>query len=318
MESRRVSEGAIDPWECRAAIAQRIEAHLELSAHVALREAFAERVLAHPLPTISVLPGMAAAACGVSPHCTDGIAASGLALVVATRWWDDQADRDRDGALWQALGVERTTITAAGALNLAWSILVEDSDVPREVLSLFGETCGLIAQGQDLDLGTHQRSVTELWDILRHKTAAGYAYLMAAGSRMAGAENETVQLFWRIGEHLGVAVQLLDDLDGIFAPTGAGDLASQKRGNAVLVHYFQLSGKNTALDDQGLLAELLASGSHRAVLQAAWREAATARELLATVPLAGEQAALGRQRIDALSHDCFRRLPEVCREVLEA
>lgn len=133
---------------------------------------------------------------------------------------------------------------------------------------------------------------------------------------MAGATKNECSLLAKVGEHLGVMIQLLDDLDGVFAPDGQGDLATQKYCNAVIVHGLHGHHSKEVRDllmhkqAEALSRLLLESGSASAVLAAAIQERTLALQTLEAIPpKSGEMAALGSKRLANFAYGVFSQLP---------
>jgi len=189
-----------------------------------------ERHLTHTnLPSHVILPIASAAAVGGNPrHALSVATACGL-LTVSMRWFDDVQDHDRKESLWEDLGYGRAVNMAAAALSAAWHILSEDEELPKKALDAFGKQMISLARGQDLDLqGGVAPTLDEYWDLMRGKTGAALAFGCELGA-LAGSSNDSLaKTCSRFGEHLGVLVQILDDLDGAFHPNGIGDLHAGK------------------------------------------------------------------------------------------
>jgi geranylgeranyl pyrophosphate synthase len=146
-----------------------------------------------------------------------------------------------------------------------------------------------------------------------------------SGGLMAGATKNECSLLAKFGEHLGVMIQLLDDLDGVFAPNGQGDLANQKQCNSVLVHGLHGDyGKEvrdlfTHNQVKPLSMLLLESGSASAVLAAALQERNLAMQTLEELPpKSGQMAALGLKRLTNFAYGVFSQLPEPISQWIES
>ena len=270
-----------------------------------------------PLPTIAVLPLAACAAVGSNPRKAAVAASASLLLAISTRWLDDLSDRDREHALWTKIGASRTMTLAAGALTLAWQQLAVNTEVPRQLLERFGAATLKLGAGQDRDLMSNEISVEQSWEILRGKTAVGFAFMLESGGWMAEATQQECNILYRCGEHIGVTIQLLDDLDGVLSPDGIGDLATQKHSNLLLVH--GLNGLHRQRVRQLLKHEevetlrdfLVEIGSARAVLAAALQEKELALKALNELPSHSSAAAsLGRERIANFIIGVFSNLPK--------
>jgi geranylgeranyl pyrophosphate synthase len=148
-------------------------------------------------------------------------------LILATRWFDDVQDRDRPHTLVGDLGPARATNFAAGALTVAWHTLASDRALPQKALEAFGRWTIDIARGQDADLtGRAWTTLAEYWRLMGGKTGSALALACEVGALVARPDRgELAATCGRIGMHMGMSMQILDDLDGAFHPDGIGDLA---------------------------------------------------------------------------------------------
>ncbi|WP_193608131.1 polyprenyl synthetase family protein [Nocardioides lijunqiniae] len=114
------------------------------------------------------------------------------------------------------------------------------------LLELFDAALRVSAAGEladvRLSLGLEDPTLAEVLTMEACKTAAySFELPMQAGAVLAGADPDTVTGVGRVGHLLGIAYQLLDDLDGVFGdPSGTGkepfgDLREGKR-TPLVVH----------------------------------------------------------------------------------
>jgi len=221
-----------------------------------LEEQIARHLTRTHLPLHLILPIASAAAVGGEPRRALSAAAACAFLIVSMRWFDDLQDRDRGESLWQEVGPARATNMAAAALTVAWRALADDPEPSPAALRAFGELTVELARGQDADLqaGTVRR-IEDYWDIMRGKTGAALALGCRVGALAACPANEAAAATCaRCGSHLGVAMQILDDLDGVFHPDGSGDLAS---GKVTLPVLYGLASSHPAQQE---LAAIVAAG----------------------------------------------------------
>ncbi|HWN68303.1 MAG TPA: polyprenyl synthetase family protein [Haliangium sp.] len=182
----------------------------------------------HPLPFPLVVPLATCLLAGGAREQAITVAGACGLLALATRWFDDVQDRDRDGALWSQLGSVRASNMAAACFALSVQLLARDPAMPRVVVSSFVEGALVLARGQDRDLAGCARSAEDYWTLMREKTGAALALAARAGALAGRAEPAIAEPLGRYGEHLGVLIQILDDLDGCFHPAGMGDLQAGK------------------------------------------------------------------------------------------
>lgn len=138
----------------------------------------------------------------------------------------DVLDDYQDGELpasWQIFGPPNAINAGQALFSLA--VLALDPDLLGEGLASRLRTNLLIAsiamaQGQCLDLDASRRSaeLARYEKAVLGKTGASSGFCCMAGAMAAGATTEQALLFHRIGEQLGVFVQVLNDLSDLRNP----------------------------------------------------------------------------------------------------
>ncbi len=129
--------------------------------------------------------------------------------------------------------------------------------VPAEklpaVLSLFTETALEIGEGQEYDMTFETRDdVTEdeYIEMIRLKTSVLLACALKIGALLADAPQEDADRLYRVGEQVGLAFQLQDDLldvygdPKVFGKSIGGDITSNKK------TYMLINAFNRANDEQ--------------------------------------------------------------------
>ena len=121
-----------------------------------------------------------------------------------------------------------------------------------EILTLFNDTAIGVCEGQQMDMEFEERenvTVPEYLEMIRLKTAVLLACALKTGSIIGGAGNETVEQMYEIGENLGLAFQLQDDILDAFgsAKIGkrkGGDIISNKKTFLLIRAQELATGKN--------------------------------------------------------------------------
>ena len=129
--------------------------------------------------------------------------------------------------------------------------------VPAEklpaVLNLFTETALEIGEGQEYDMTFETRNdVTEneYIEMIRLKTSVLLACALKTGALLADAPQEDADRLYRVGEQVGLAFQLQDDLldvygdPKVFGKAIGGDITSNKK------TYMLINAYNRANDEQ--------------------------------------------------------------------
>lgn len=122
------------------------------------------------------------------------------------------------------------TLSHLALMDLAPEALVR-------VLPVFNHTALEVCIGQQSDMAFERRSdvnVQEYLEMIRLKTSVLLAASLAMGAAVAGADERRVSAWYRVGEQLGLAFQMQDDLLDAFgdAATGkqvGGDILSDKK-----------------------------------------------------------------------------------------
>lgn len=85
---------------------------------------------------------------------------------------------------------------------------------PREVMSLFLKTAGVVCDGEIHELRRvryFDLTEAEYLEIIYKKTASLLACVLEAGARAAGADDRQAGLLAKFGTHFGLAFQMIDD-----------------------------------------------------------------------------------------------------------
>jgi geranylgeranyl diphosphate synthase type II len=96
-----------------------------------------------------------------------------------------------------------------------------------KVLPLFNATALEVCIGQQSDMAFERRKdvgVPEYLEMIRLKTSVLLAASLAMGASVAGANDQRVSAWYRLGEQLGLAFQMQDDLLDAFGDASTGKL----------------------------------------------------------------------------------------------
>lgn len=174
-------------------------------------------------PRFVMLPLHGATAVGASSAIARPVGVAGAALSLAYRLLDDVADGDRPNALVTALGPARAVNAATGSIFASMLVLTNTSwpaERGRRALSLMSG-CGMrAALGQDRDLDAWASSISEHCWLMREKNGRIYGALCGAGAAVGTDDPKLVEACFRFGMHLGVVLQIADDLEGAVSASG--------------------------------------------------------------------------------------------------
>ena len=163
----------------------------------------------------------------------------------------DNADMRRGHATvhrrWDA---NKAILSGDSMLVLAYQRVAQvPAEKLREVLDLFTVTALEIGEGQEYDMTFENRNdVTEdeYIEMIRLKTSVLLACALKMGAILADAPQEDVERLYKVGEQLGLAFQLQDDLldvygdPKVFGKTIGGDITSNKK-TYMLINAVQLA-----------------------------------------------------------------------------
>ncbi len=152
---------------------------------------------------------------------------------------------------WNA---NKAILSGDSMLVLAYQRVAQvPADKLRQVLDLFTVTALEIGEGQEYDMTFETRNdVTEdeYIEMIRLKTSVLLACALKMGAILAGAPDEDADRLYRVGEQMGLAFQLQDDLldvygdPKVFGKAIGGDITSNKK------TYMLINAFNRANDKQ--------------------------------------------------------------------
>ena len=152
---------------------------------------------------------------------------------------------------WNA---NKAILSGDSMLVLAYQRVAQvPADKLQQVLDLFTVTALEIGEGQEYDMDFETRNdVTEdeYIEMIRLKTSVLLACALKMGAILAGAPEEDADRLYRVGELMGLAFQLQDDLldvygdPKVFGKAIGGDIASNKK------TYMLINAFNRANDKQ--------------------------------------------------------------------
>jgi geranylgeranyl diphosphate synthase, type I len=156
---------------------------------------------------------------------------------------DDVMDRDQmrrhRPTAWMVFGVADAILAGDALLALAFQCLASGHPPSgAEGIGLLSRCVAELCHGQSLDISFEQRDhveADECWAMAAAKTGALFACACSLGALAGGAGAGQVARLGDFGGHLGLALQLVDDLLGIWGDPGVtgkpvySDLRSRKK-----------------------------------------------------------------------------------------
>ncbi len=166
-----------------------------------------------------LLPELCYKACGGEDAMADAISAAWYLFYVAA-YIMDHAEDSIDGfepALPMPAG--QMINIASGHFFLANLILIEflqsdpASAARSSIVNNFQIQLLRMCDGQQRDLNTQDYTLRKYYDIVQQKSGTFFSLACWAGARLATHEEKILQAYANFGSHLGILIQILDDLE---------------------------------------------------------------------------------------------------------
>lgn len=152
----------------------------------------------------------------------------------------DKADIRRGKPTVHVKWDDNTAILSGDAmLTMATQLIAQaPADVMPQVMNLYNHTAMEIYEGQQYDVDFEKRNdvtVDEYIEMIRLKTSVLLGCACKMGALIGGADEATAQLFYKVGENLGLAFQLQDDMldvwgdEATFGKAIGGDIMNNKK-----------------------------------------------------------------------------------------
>lgn len=251
-----------------------------------------------PIPTEAALPLAACRAVGGDPRDAVHVTAALLAFSVAMRLYDDAEDQDRPTGLWAKVGPARAYNYGSAVHVLSFDILNKaplPTDRFHAINQLFIDSFYNLAAGQDRDLAGVTATVEDYWFTIEMKTGAAFALACACGALAGTDDPQRIEGCRRFGHHVGLTLQIFNDMDSIWHPNGTTDIQQGKvtlplvyatsfnhPGRSELISYIE--GKRIAASAERIAIILDRTDTKNFMLWAALKEREQALEALSACP----------------------------------
>jgi geranylgeranyl pyrophosphate synthase len=164
------------------------------------------------------LPGLCCLAAGGKIEKTLEISAAWLLIYTAAHVADTIEDGDEDPIINQLGGIGAAINAANGLFLSAIDHLLSLQNksypdvVPAEIISDFLSTILVMTSGQHLDLTISQLDLDSWWRIAEAKSGSFFSLASRSGARLGQSDARAIQAFSEYGFHLGLMLQIHDDL----------------------------------------------------------------------------------------------------------
>lgn len=174
------------------------------------------------------LPGLCCQAAGGAPDWADDLTLAWLLYYAAAHLMDSVQDNDDPGLWWVEQGAKVALSAASGLYfsattalnNLAHHKIV--SPMFAEIVRDFSETLLVMGSGQYADLIRPAITLEQYWEQAGSKSGAFFSLACRTGARLATAESRRLEAYASYGRHLGLLVQITDDLEDVSPPKDTG------------------------------------------------------------------------------------------------
>ena len=188
-----------------------------------------DAALPDPLPPHMAIPLAMTRAAGAPIETGLPFAVAWTLTSAAVRIIDDCGDDDEPRALHRSVGIGRAINYSSALLQLSTLVLhAMPAELGRDdLVSEYAAASLQLAAGQDRDLLGEIADLEQYVRVVQDKTCAGYVFAAFGGARVANPAPPVIEACREAGYHLGMVLQLLDDLES--ARLARGDLAQGKR-----------------------------------------------------------------------------------------
>jgi len=174
------------------------------------------------------LPGLCCQAAGGEPDWADDLALAWLVFYAAAHLIDSVQDADEPQAWWADRG-ESVALSAFTGLYFSACLALNGlSQNPAtramggEIARDFYRTFLVMGSGQHADLTLPSLSLEQYWRQADTKSGVFFSLACRTGARLATADSDRLEAYASYGHHLGLLIQITDDLEDIYPPEDAG------------------------------------------------------------------------------------------------
>jgi len=163
------------------------------------------------------LPGICCLAAGGNPATARPFSTAWFLLYAAAHILDDVEDQDTRLLMGQNVAINAATGLYASSGMILNHIL--DSGVSEATLmdiqKNIQNTILLMCSAQHKEFTSTRLNLEEVWQIAEAKSGSFFALACYGGAKLAGAEEKYVAAFSSFGRHLGLLIQLANDVKDI-------------------------------------------------------------------------------------------------------
>lgn len=176
------------------------------------------------------LPGLCCKILGGDPGLAAGITSAWEVLYLAAHLLDTVADEGESVTdRGQLVTLSASCIPIARMLLLEQTQHGLSAEKCNDILRDFDQAILRVCAGQVKDLTEKEPSLEKCWEIAGEKTGEIFALAARSGARLCSDNPEVIALLSDLGQHLGILVQIGDDVSGLWPQdNNRSDLACGK------------------------------------------------------------------------------------------
>jgi len=167
------------------------------------------------------LPGLCCQAAGGEAEWADDVTLAWLLFYAAANLMDSVQDQDEPDEWWRDKG-PGAALAAASGLYFSGSFALDQLNRKEEtaraapgVITDFYHTFLTMTSGQYQDLTAEAATLEDYWRQAASKSGAFFQLACLAGARLASSDPAILGAYGDYGLHLGLLIQVRDDLDDI-------------------------------------------------------------------------------------------------------
>lgn len=195
------------------------------------------------------LPGLCCKAAGGDPVWAVDFTTAWFMFYLAADLMDDVQDQDVIDPWWKDLGSSAVLNIASGlyfSASLALKNLYNSKNFENPDLDLVQEmyrTFLTMSGGQHRDLTHTKLNLEDYWKIAATKSGTFFGLACWGGARLASSDVVRLEGYRKFGHHLGILIQILDDLEDIESvkPNQLGNLPVNFRRTLPVIFALEVS-----------------------------------------------------------------------------
>jgi geranylgeranyl pyrophosphate synthase len=199
------------------------------------------------------LPGLCCQAAGGLVDWADDVTLAWLLFYSAADLMDSVQDQDEPDEWWREQG-PGAALAAASGLYFSGSLVLdglnrkaEISQAAPGVISDFYQAFLVMTSSQYRDLTAQLSTLEEYWRLAESKSGAFFRLACLAGARLGNSDKNNLRAYANYGLHMGLLIQVMDDLDDIRQLRGLvpAKLKGKINGSLPFVYAYEMSSTPT-------------------------------------------------------------------------